>query len=334
MRAAMSRLPTRRLRAGVCATVLAAAGIAGSVSDSASATPPYGTIALSYSSQLVGTTSEAKTAWVKNTGSTPIMVDTSIDGPGAANFVKGYDTCSREPLRPSMTCSVSVTFAPRSASAFAATLSFSSIEWSSPYVVPLTGTGVPPADLKVLGPGVNYSGGYQLVTRTVPSSGSRLMVHKLGILNEDTVARSYGLRLTASGAPATAEVWTTGYGAKVLAKDASGMFIPPPVAPGRVLTLDLRVTPTTPGQHVSRVDVDLISEHDGLMERVSTETNTPAPAKGTWEWEMTARQGGQPFVGGQGVTPTVTAPALNVGQSAVFTVRLKNDGASPARIPL
>lgn len=295
----------------------------------------YGPTALAFSPQELRTSSTAKTATVTNTGSLPLDMGTAqFEGPGAASFVKGTDTCSDRSLAVGATCQVGVRFSPTTATAIEATLSIPSSSPTSPHLVALSGIGLPPADLKVLGIGSVYSGRGQLVTRTLPASGSKLMVHKLGVLNEDTVARSYRLRLTSAGAPATAEVWTTGLGAKVLPKDPSGSFVTPQVAAGKVVTLDLRITPTTPGQHTSHVDVDLLSDIDALIEGVSTETNTPAPAKGTSSYELTAIQGGQPAIGGPVLDQTVTAPALNVGQSATYTVRLKNDGTSAAAIGL
>lgn len=295
----------------------------------------YGPTALAFSPQELRTSSAAKTATVTNTGSLPLAMGAAgFEGPGAASFVKATDTCSDRSLAVGASCQVGVRLSPITVGAIEASLSIPSSSPTSPHVVALTGTGLPPADLKVLGTGSTYSGRDQLVTRTLPASGSRLMVHKLGVLNEDTVGRSYRLRLTSSGAPATAEVWTTGLGAKLLPKDPSGHFVTPTVAAGKVVTLDLRVAPTTPGQHISRVDVGLLSDTDALIEGVSTETNTPAPVKGTSSYELTAVQGGQPAIGGPVLDQTVTAPALNVGQSAAFTVRLKNDGTSPAAIGL
>ncbi|KRC50052.1 MULTISPECIES: choice-of-anchor D domain-containing protein [unclassified Nocardioides] len=293
----------------------------------------YTPTSLAFAPQEIRTASAAKSATVTNTGSLPLAMGTAaFEGPGAASFVKGTDTCSGTSLAVGASCQVGVRFSPTTATNLEATLSIPSSSPTSPHLVALTGTGLPPADLKVLGIGSIYSGKGQLVTRTLPVSGSKLMVYKLGVLNEDTVARSYRLRLTSAGAPATAEVWTTGFGAKVLAKDPSGNFITPTVAAGKVVTLDLRITPTTPGQHTSHVDVDLLSDLEALIEGVSTETNTPAPAKGTSSYELTAIQGGQPAIGGPVLDQTVTAPALNVGQTASYTVRLKNDGASAAAI--
>lgn len=294
----------------------------------------YGPSALAFGSQQTGTTSAAKPVTVTNTGSAPVVFGTAtFTGAAASSFGKASDTCSNASLPAGSSCQVGVRFQPTAVGNAAASLSIPSNSPTSPHVVQLSGSGTPPADLKVLGIGSVYSGRNQLVTRGVTAPG-KVMVYKLGILNEDALGRSYKLRLSPSGSPATAQVWTTGFGAKVLATDGSGNFVTPLVAAGKVLTVELKVTPTAPGQHLSRVDVDLLTDFGATIESVSTETNTPAPAKGTSSYELTATQGSQPYVGGPVSDQTATAPALNVGQSATFTVRLKNDGTTATNIGL
>lgn len=289
---------------------------------------------LSFGSQQTGTTSGSKPVTVTNTGSAPVVFGTATFGGATPSaFTKASDTCSGASVPAGSSCQVGVAFAPTTVGNTTASLSIPSNSPASPHVVQLSGAGVPPTDLKVLGIGSVYSGKDQLVTRGVTAPG-KVMVYKLGILNEDALGRTYKLRLTPSGSPATAQVWSTGFGAKALPTDAAGNFVTPLVAAGKVLTLDLKVTPTEPGQHLSRVAVDLLTDFGATIERVATETNTPAPAKGTSSYELTATQGSQPYVGGPVLGQTATAPALNVGQSATFTVRLKNDGAAATNIGL
>ncbi|HWJ10958.1 MAG TPA: choice-of-anchor D domain-containing protein [Nocardioides sp.] len=294
----------------------------------------YSPSSLSFGSQQTSTTSAIKPVTVTNTGSTPLLMGTAgIAGPGAGSFTKASDSCSGVSVPVGGSCQVGVQFKPTAVGNASATLSIPSNSPTSPHVVTLTGSGVPPVDLKVLGIGSLYSGKDQLVTRGVTAAG-KVMIYKLGILNEDSLGRSFKVRLTSSGSPATAQVWSTGFGAKALPTDDSGAFITPLVAAGKVVTLDLKVTPTAPGQHLSRVDVDLLTDFGAVIESVDTETNTPAPAKGTSSYELTATQGSQPYVGGPVDNQTSTAPALNVGQSATFTVKLKNDGTTATNIGL
>jgi hypothetical protein len=199
--------------------------------------------------------------------------------------------------------------------------------------VSLTGIGLPPADLKVLGVGSVYTGHDHLVTRTVDATGDQ-MTYKLGVLNEDSVAHTYRIRLTQTGAAATAEVWTSGFNAKILPTDADGYFVTPAIGAGKVVLFQLRVTPTAPGQVIAGVRADLLTDTGLLIEGLDTETNTAAPAAGTSSFELFAKQGTQPFVGGPVSGQTATGPALNVGQSSIYTLRLKNDGSTSQKIGL
>jgi hypothetical protein len=160
------------------------------------------------------------------------------------------------------------------------------------------------------------------------------MTYKLGVLNEDSVAHSYRIRLTASGSPATAQVWSSGFGAKALPTDGNGSFITPSIGAKKVLLLTLRVTPTAPGQTISTVDADLLTDSGLLIEGVHTQTNTAAPVSGTSSFDLFAKQGTQDYVGGPVDGQTVTAPALNLTQTATFTLHLKNDGTTAQQIGL
>ena len=294
----------------------------------------YGPTSFAFGTQEVNTTSAGETVTVTNTGSAPLAVGTAtIGGADPASFLKTSDGCSNTNVAPAASCQVAVQFKPTTVANLSATLSIPDNSPTTPHVVTLTGSGTPAADLKILGIGSVYSGKNHLVTRAVTAPG-KTMTYKVGILNEDTVARSYKLRLTASGSPATALVYGSAFNAPALPTDGSGRFVTPTVAPGKVLALVLKVTPTAGGQHLSHVDVDLLTDFDALIEGVGTETNTPAPAVGTSSYELIAKQGSQPFIGGPVVGQTSNGPALNVGQTSTYTLRLKNDGGTAHSIGL
>lgn len=296
--------------------------------------PNYSPSSLAYGALEVGATSASQSVTVTNTGSDPLAIGTAaFGGSAASSFVKVSDGCSNTTVPVGGSCQVAVQFRPAAVGALAATLAIPNSSPSTPHVVSLTGLGTPPADLKVLGIGSVYSGRNHLVTRTVTASG-KVMTYTLGVLNEDAVARSYKLELTPSGSAATAAVHASGFNGAVLPTDGSGRFITPTVAAGKVLTLVLKVSPTAPGQHISRVDVDLLTDFGALIEGVATETNTPAPAAGVSSHDLFVKQGSQPFVGGPVDDQTASSPALNVGQSAIYTLRLKNDGAGSHSIGL
>jgi hypothetical protein len=288
--------------------------------------------AVDFGVQQVGETSVAHVVTLNNPGSADLHVSgLSMTGADPGDFSTSDDSCTGATIVPGGSCAVSVSFAPATGGNRSATLDFASD--GGPATVSLTGIGLPPADLKLLGVGSVYTGRDHLVTRTVTASGDQ-MTYKLGVLNEDGVAHSYRLRLTGSGAAATAEVWTSGFNAKVLPTEGDGSFVTPAIGAGKVVLFQLRVTPTAPGQVVSAVDVDLLTDSGLLIEGLDTQTNTAAPAAGTSSFELFAKQGTQPFVGGPVSGQTATGPALNVGQTTTYTLRLKNDGSTSQRIGL
>lgn len=287
---------------------------------------------LDFGVQQVGGTSSPLTVTLANEGTADLHVsDLSLVGPNSGDFSTSGDTCTGATIAPGGSCVVSVRFTPAAGGNRSATLGFASD--AEAVTVPLTGIGLPPADLKLLGVGSVYTGRDHLVTRTVPAPGAE-MSYKLGVLNEDGVAHTYRIRLTQAGSPAQAEVWTSGFNARPLAVDAQGYFVTPSIGAGKVVLFQLRVTPTAPGQAISSVDVDLLTDTGLLIEGIDTQTNTAAPATGTGSFELFAKQGTQPFVGGPVSGQTVTGPALNVGQTATYTVRLRNDGATAQQIGL
>jgi hypothetical protein len=292
----------------------------------------YSPTSLDLGATEVGKTGAPQQATVTNTGSLPLDMGTAtITGADAASFVTSDDTCSGATVAVGATCHVGVRLTPTATGEFAATLSIPDGSPSSPHLVALSGVGTPPADLKILSTGSVYVGKDHLVTRTVKASGVTA-TYKVGILNDDSVSRSFRVGLTP--AATTAQVWTSGFRGLELPKDAAGNYITPPVAPGKVLALVLRVTPSGPGQVIEPVGVHLLSDLDAPIESVSTETNTAAPVAGTTSYELFAKQGSDPYIGGPLSGQTATAPALNVGQTATFSLKLKNDGGAASFIGL
>jgi hypothetical protein len=288
---------------------------------------------IDFGGQQKAETSAPHTVTLSNLGTADLHVSgVSITGANVGDFSTGSDTCTGSTLAPNAACTVAVRFTPTTLGSRGAELEFAS-DAGQPTTVSLTGIGLPPADLKVLGVGSVYTGHDHLVTRTVDATGDQ-MTYKLGVLNEDSVAHTYRIRLTQTGAAATAEVWTSGFNAKVLPTDADGYFVTPTIGAGKVVLFQLRVTPTAPGQVIAGVRADLLTDTGLLIEGLDTETNTAAPAAGTSSFELFAKQGTQPFVGGPVSGQTATGPALNVGQSSIYTLRLKNDGSTSQKIGL
>lgn len=312
---------------GTSAVALSGTGVAPVVSPS--------TTELAFGEVGMGSTSAPKTVTLTNTGSADLVVGaTSVTGADADSFEVSANTCTGVPVAPNASCAVSVRFTAGDAGPATASLSIAhNAGDTSPTVIALTGTSTTTADIKILGIGSVYTGHDHLVTRTVKASGTQ-MKYKLGIVNEDTVAHTYKFRLTSSKAAATAQVWATGFPAQLLPTDGAGNFVTGTVAPGKTVLFELRVTPTAPGQVTSRVAVDLLSSEGDLIESVTTETNTAAPTNGTSGYELFVKQGSQPMTGGPVDEQTATAPALKVGQSTSFKLRLKNNNTTSTQIGL
>ncbi|KAA1418948.1 choice-of-anchor D domain-containing protein [Nocardioides humilatus] len=289
--------------------------------------------ALVFGTEDVGRTGTSQTVVVTNDGVGPLAFGgAAITGPGASSFATTSDACSHQQVPVGESCSVVVQFRPQALGALSATLTLPDNASATPDDVSLSGTGRAPADLKILGAGSVYTGQGHLVTRGVTESG-KLRTYKVGILNEDTVARSFKVRLTQSGATATASLWTTGAGAHELPVDG-GDYVTPAIAPGKAGAYLLKVTPTAVGQTTSRVDVDLLTDLGVLIEGIDTETNTAAPSAGTTGYELFVKNGSQPSIGGPVSGQTMTGPALKVGQKATYSLRLQNDGAGSGPIGL
>jgi len=93
--------------------------------------------------QVIETTSAAKTVTLKNAG-TATLTDISVSAAG--DFVISANTCEST-LAAGKTCKVSVTFTPNALGKVAGTLSFTDSAPNSPQTVALSGTGVEPATL-------------------------------------------------------------------------------------------------------------------------------------------------------------------------------------------
>ncbi|GAA3809929.1 choice-of-anchor D domain-containing protein [Nocardioides panacisoli] len=288
------------------------------------ASASYSASTLDFGSVEVGKSSGEQTVTVTNDGSQDLAFGAATV---SSQFTKGADGCSGTTLLIGASCSIAVRFTPTVTGVASGALTIDDGTASSPKQIGLTGIAVAPADLKILNVGSVYAGRDHLVTRTVKAAGATA-TYKLGILNESSTPQTYRLALT-PGSPA--QVWTTGFRAAELPKDAGGDYVTPSVAAHKVLALTLKVTPA---QVVEPADVTLLSADGGRIESVSTETNLPAGA-GTTRYELFAKQGTDPYIGGPVATPqTATGPALNLNQTATYTLRLENDGTDASTVGL
>ncbi len=103
---------------------------------------------LSFQGQPLDTTSLAQTETITNTGTADLSISTAaISGTNAADFAKSTDTCTGANVTPKGTCTVSVTFTPKTTGSLAASLIFtdnSNEVAGSAQTVSLSGTGTAP----------------------------------------------------------------------------------------------------------------------------------------------------------------------------------------------
>ena len=100
---------------------------------------------LTFTSQLLNTTSAAQTETVTNTGTANLSISkVALSGANASDFGKSADTCTGATLQPKGTCTVSVTFTPSAAGSLSASLIFTdnnNAVAGSTQTVPLSGSG-------------------------------------------------------------------------------------------------------------------------------------------------------------------------------------------------
>jgi Abnormal spindle-like microcephaly-assoc'd, ASPM-SPD-2-Hydin len=128
---------------------------------------------LSYSNQVMGTTSAAKSVTVTNTGTASLHVTmVALAGTNSGDFTVSADTCTGATVAVNATCSVSVTFTPSATGSRTASLTFTDDAGTSPQSAALTGTGIAPAisfnptSLSYANQGVGTTSAAQSVTVT------------------------------------------------------------------------------------------------------------------------------------------------------------------------
>ncbi|MGB7130584.1 MAG: choice-of-anchor D domain-containing protein [Candidatus Sulfotelmatobacter sp.] len=111
---------------------------------------------LNFGSESVGSTSAPRTATFSNVGSSQLdITGISITGEGASSFAQTNNCGSSLGARSK--CTISITFAPKSAAAFTAMLSVSYNGTASPETVKLRGSGVNPATVTLFPTSLSFT---------------------------------------------------------------------------------------------------------------------------------------------------------------------------------
>lgn len=135
---------------------------------------------LTFSPQLVGSTSAAQTVTITNTGTAPVNIAAvTVAGNNPADFILNTNTCGAN-LAGGANCTVKVTFTPGKTGPLAAALSISDDTAGSPQLIPLSGTGL------TSGPNVTLSATYLAFVRQTINVTS--LPESLTLNNYGTVA--------------------------------------------------------------------------------------------------------------------------------------------------
>lgn len=293
------------------------------------AVPVAAPTAVDFGSSQVGAPRLSRTVTLSNTGAGDLVV-TAVTLSGDADFALGPNGCASAVVTPTQSCTVTVEFSPSERANRSASLRFTHNGAGGSTTVPLTGAGITEADLKIRGTGTLYTGRDHTVTGVVGTSGN-VKKYSLQVLNEDTTARAFQIAIGDTDGSAKVEIWSNT--TKVLPY-GSRVFTTGTIQPGKTATYSLRVTPFGTAGSTSHVDVSLATDFGAPIESVSTETYIAAPTNGTTSYELFAKQGSQLFVGGPTDGQIATGPALNVGGSAAYVLRLKNNAAAGSQIGL
>jgi hypothetical protein len=182
-----------------------------------------------FANQRTGTTSAARTVTITNTGAANLEVSgVTVTGVDSAAF--GVTNGCTSPVAPTLSCTISVTFAPATIGAKTATLQVTHNATASPTLVGLSGTGLAPA-VQVSVTALAFG------NQTVPTTSANRAV---------TVTNTGTANLVVTG------VTTTGTGATsfVVANGCTA-----PVAPAASCTINVRFAPVSVGAKTATVAI-------------------------------------------------------------------------------
>ena len=160
----------------------------------------------------------------------------------------------------------------------------------------------------------------------VPGGTAKTFYYK--IVNTAPTAESFKVNMTKSHPAITAKLYkgTT---------PVPDEYVTPAIPAGKTLALKVKVTlaaGTPQGEYFGNLGLRDPVSNVGL-DSVTFDANATNQT-GTKRNDLFLKTGSQPYVGGSFAPQFETANAIKVGNTATFTLRLKNDGAAPAAIGL
>ena len=256
----------------------------------------------------------------------------SLSGSEAGDFTLTDNTCvAGSVLADGGSCSVSVVFDPGAVGQRTASLSFPSDATNGTQTVDLEGTGAARSGtVRIHGFGSVYTGTKHTVSLGVLAG--KAATYAVQIANLNASASTFSVHVGApSGNAASVDLLSGSTSVGAAATGAAG-WTTPAVSPTKPLALKLRVTPAAGDpQGITAVTVSLSDLTGMQLDRVLTLTNVEAPKKGTTGYDLFAKSGTQPNVGGSFSGQTMTAATLKTATSkAVYKVVLKNEDPNTA----
>jgi len=175
------------------------------------------------------------------------------------------------------------------------------------------------------GTGSIYSKNSIVNLGVIPGGTAKTFYFK--IVNTAPTAESFKINMT----PSSSGTWSLykGY------TEVPNEYVTPAIAPGRTLSLKIKVTLPAglpQGEYTTNLALrDPVTNN--FIDSVTADANATNQT-GTKRNDLFLKTGSQPYVGGSFSNQFETANAIRVGNTATFTLRLKNDGAAPAAIGL
>ena len=199
-------------------------------------------------------------------------------------------------------------------------------------VIASLAVAVPPAHaaasgyILTKGTGSIYSKAGIVNLGVVPGGTAKTFYYK--IVNTAATAESFKVNMTTFSPALTAKLYK---GTTAVPNE----YVTPAIPAGKTMALKVKVTlaaGTAQGEYTGNLTLrDPVSNAglDGVIFDANATNQT-----GTKRNDLFLKAGSQPFVGGSFTPQFETANAIKVGNTATYTLRLKNDGAAPAAIGL
>jgi hypothetical protein len=199
-------------------------------------------------------------------------------------------------------------------------------------VAPAAEAAVTAGTLQVKGPGSVYT--VNGATVSLATSPGTAVTFSVKVVNTGTAVAQYNVKIFADSR-LTVAATTGSLNLTPLAAGPDGYFTAP-IQPGAAQIIAIKLTPAAGTPQTSLNTYVQLFATDGTttLGQVILDTEIQAPATSGSGYALYARNGTQKYIGGAVSDQIATAPALKLGSTAIYKVRLKNDSASSTQIGL